>query len=93
MKNLALGNSGDYVCEVSGEAPKFKTEAGSGQMRVIDLPDERPIIKVFPFSFLRQNHAWQFNLKSYGHYLKEGGTNQKLPTQPNFFLTAVHCSN
>lgn len=45
LKNLALGNSGDYVCEVSGEAPKFKTEAGSGQMRVIDLPDERPIIK------------------------------------------------
>ena len=46
MKNLALGNTGDYACEVSGEAPKFKTSAGAGKMMVIDLPDERPIIKV-----------------------------------------------
>ena len=46
MKNLARGNTGDYACEVSGEAPKFKTSAGAGKMEVIDLPDERPIIKV-----------------------------------------------
>ena len=46
MKNLALGNTGNYACEVSGEAPKFKTSAGAGKMMVIDLPDERPIIKV-----------------------------------------------
>ena len=46
LKNLALGNTGDYACEVSGEAPKFKTSAGAGKMMVIDLPDERPIIKV-----------------------------------------------
>ena len=57
MKNLALGNTGDYACEVSGEAPKFKTSAGAGKMMVIDLPDERPIIKVFPFPFFRQNQA------------------------------------
>ena len=47
LKNLALGNTGDYACEVSGEAPKFKTSAGAGKMMVIDLPDERPIIKVY----------------------------------------------
>ena len=46
MKNLAQGNTGNYACEVSGEAPKFKTSAGAGKMMVIDLPDERPIIKV-----------------------------------------------
>ena len=46
LKNLALGNTGNYACEVSGEAPKFKTSAGAGKMMVIDLPDERPIIKV-----------------------------------------------
>ena len=69
LKNLALGNTGDYACEVSGEAPKFKTSAGAGKMMVIDLPDERPIIKVFPFPFFRQNQAWQFNVKSYAHYL------------------------
>ena len=46
LKNLALGNSGDYACEVSGEAPKFSSDSGAGRMLVIDLPDERPIIKV-----------------------------------------------
>ena len=65
MKNLALGNTGDYACEVSGEAPKFKTSAGAGKMMVIDLPDERPIIKVFPFPFFRQNQARPFKIKSY----------------------------
>jgi len=45
LKNLALGNSGDYACEVSGEAPKFSSDSGAGRMLVIDLPDERPIIK------------------------------------------------
>ena len=61
MKNLALGNTGDYACEVSGEAPKFKTSAGAGKMMVIDLPDERPIIKVsISVSVFCQNKAWQF---------------------------------
>ena len=64
MKNLALGNTGDYACEVSGEAPKFKTSAGAGKMMVIDLPDERPIIKVFPFPFFCQNQTGQFKIKS-----------------------------
>ena len=50
LKNLALGNTGTYACEVSGEAPKFKTQAKAGNMHVIDLPDSRPIIKVFSCS-------------------------------------------
>jgi len=44
LRNLSLGNSGVYACEVSSEAPFFKTALGSGQMEVIDLPDDRPII-------------------------------------------------
>lgn len=52
LKNLALGNTGNYACEVSGEAPKFKTSAGAGKMMVIDLPDKRPIIEVCFFVFL-----------------------------------------
>lgn len=44
LTNLMLGNSGVYACEVSTEAPRFKTSIGSGTMQVIDLPDDRPII-------------------------------------------------
>ena len=65
LKNLALGNTGDYACEVSGEAPKFKTSAGAGKMMVIDLPDERPIIKVYiSVSIFCQNQTGQFKIKS-----------------------------
>lgn len=44
LRDLALGSSGVYTCEVSSEAPRFKTSTGTGNMQVIDLPDDRPII-------------------------------------------------
>lgn len=44
LRDLTLGASGVYACEASTEAPRFKTVTGAGQMHVIDLPDERPII-------------------------------------------------
>lgn len=44
LRDLSLGSSGIYTCEVSSEAPRFKTSTGTGNMQVIDLPDERPII-------------------------------------------------
>jgi len=44
LRDLALGNSGVYTCEVSSEAPRFKTSTGTGKMQVIDLPEEPPII-------------------------------------------------
>lgn len=44
LRDLDLLTSGIYTCEVSSEAPRFKTSTGTGTMHVIDLPDERPII-------------------------------------------------
>jgi len=44
LRDLSLKASGVYTCEVSSEAPRFKTSSSAGSMQVIDLPDERPII-------------------------------------------------
>jgi len=44
LRDLSLKTSGIYTCEVSSEAPRFKTSTRAGTMHVIDLPDERPVI-------------------------------------------------
>ena len=45
MHDLELGSSGQYTCEVSSEAPRFKTVDATSHMRVIDLPDSQPILR------------------------------------------------
>jgi hypothetical protein len=44
LREINLGTSGVYTCEASSEAPRFKTVSGQGEMRVIDLPDSKPIL-------------------------------------------------
>ena len=45
LHDLELGSSGRYTCEVSSEAPRFKTVDGTSHMKVIDLPDDIPILR------------------------------------------------
>ncbi|KAK8740163.1 hypothetical protein OTU49_003069 [Cherax quadricarinatus] len=44
IHNVTVNAGGNYQCEVSGEAPVFKTSVKSSIMTVVDLPDERPTI-------------------------------------------------
>ncbi len=44
LRDIALGSAGVYTCEASSEAPRFRTVSGQGEMRVIDLPDSRPVL-------------------------------------------------
>ncbi|XP_071521641.1 uncharacterized protein [Panulirus ornatus] len=46
IRNVTVDAGGNYRCEVSGEAPVFKTSFSSAFMTVVDLPDERPRISV-----------------------------------------------
>ncbi|XP_042218111.1 uncharacterized protein LOC121863504 [Homarus americanus] len=44
IRNVTVDAGGNYRCEVSGEAPVFKTSFRSAIMTVVDVPDDRPII-------------------------------------------------
>ncbi|KAK4298261.1 hypothetical protein Pmani_029383 [Petrolisthes manimaculis] len=44
IQNVTVNAGGSYRCEVSGEAPYFKTSFGTGYMTVVDLPDSVPSI-------------------------------------------------
>ncbi|KAK4317231.1 hypothetical protein Pmani_011675 [Petrolisthes manimaculis] len=44
VHNVTLAAAGNYRCEVSGEAPTFKTSFSTAQIRVIHLPDGMPEI-------------------------------------------------
>uniref|UniRef100_A0A182QRS5 Ig-like domain-containing protein n=1 Tax=Anopheles farauti TaxID=69004 RepID=A0A182QRS5_9DIPT len=41
---ISLSSGGKYRCEVSAEAPSFQTEANTGEMAVVVLPETDPII-------------------------------------------------
>ncbi|XP_047120477.1 uncharacterized protein LOC124803336 [Schistocerca piceifrons] len=43
-KTVGLGSSGRYRCEVSGEAPSFQTVTDHGDMVVVALPEDGPVI-------------------------------------------------
>ncbi|XP_035776177.1 uncharacterized protein LOC118458110 [Anopheles albimanus] len=44
LETVKLSSSGKYLCEVSAEAPDFQTVSQHGEMQVVVLPDEDPII-------------------------------------------------
>ncbi|XP_049536596.1 uncharacterized protein LOC125951670 [Anopheles darlingi] len=44
LETVKLSTSGKYLCEVSAEAPDFQTVSQHGEMVVVVLPDEDPII-------------------------------------------------
>jgi len=44
LRNVDLRTTGQYRCEVSGEAPLFLTAARDAILIIVDLPDEGPII-------------------------------------------------
>ncbi|XP_055617641.1 uncharacterized protein LOC129762994 [Toxorhynchites rutilus septentrionalis] len=44
LTNLERSSSGEYRCEISGDAPKFAIANGSGNMTVEVLPQHDPII-------------------------------------------------
>ncbi|XP_050716659.1 uncharacterized protein LOC126998713 [Eriocheir sinensis] len=45
IRNVTVSAGGKYRCEISGEAPKFKTSFATADMTVVDLPDSRPRIE------------------------------------------------
>ncbi|XP_066976577.1 uncharacterized protein [Macrobrachium rosenbergii] len=44
IQQVTLDAGGVYRCEVSAEAPSFHTESAVALMRVVDLPDRKPLI-------------------------------------------------
>lgn len=42
IRNVTVSAGGKYRCEISGEAPKFKTSFATADMMVVDLPDSQP---------------------------------------------------
>ncbi|KAK8405475.1 hypothetical protein O3P69_001804 [Scylla paramamosain] len=44
LRDVELGTSGTYRCEVITEAPVFHTKFGEGNMTVIDLPESAPVL-------------------------------------------------
>ncbi|KAL9877141.1 uncharacterized protein LOC119642928 [Glossina fuscipes] len=44
LSKVALAISGKYACEVSADAPSFHTLVSFGEMCVVELPTQRPII-------------------------------------------------
>ncbi|KAM7353810.1 beaten path Ib isoform 1-T3 [Cochliomyia hominivorax] len=44
LRNVSTTTSGRYACEVSVDAPSFHTSIMRGEMDVIELPTQRPII-------------------------------------------------
>ncbi|XP_069158713.1 cell adhesion molecule 1 [Procambarus clarkii] len=44
LRDLELGATGTYRCEVITEAPLFHTKFGEGNMTVIDLPESAPVL-------------------------------------------------
>ncbi|GAB0086679.1 Immunoglobulin-like domain [Sergentomyia squamirostris] len=45
LRGITLKSTGEYRCEVSGEAPAFKSIQGEGRLDVIYLPKDGPHIK------------------------------------------------
>lgn len=45
VTNVSLAAEGPFHCEVSADGPTFHTASDSANMRVVDLPDGRPVIK------------------------------------------------
>jgi len=45
IDNVQPANAGTYRCEVSGEAPEFKSDYREANMSVIDLPMQGPGIR------------------------------------------------
>jgi len=44
LKSVKLNSEGSYLCEVSGEAPLFQTAKNQNFLKVVDLPDQGPVI-------------------------------------------------
>ncbi|XP_037821505.1 uncharacterized protein MAL13P1.304-like [Lucilia sericata] len=44
LRNVSTAITGRFACEVSADAPSFHTSVMSGEMDVIELPTQRPII-------------------------------------------------
>ncbi|KAL5281384.1 hypothetical protein ACFFRR_005028 [Megaselia abdita] len=44
LTDVQNGIAGKYSCEVSADAPTFNTAIDSGEMEVVEIPDQRPVI-------------------------------------------------
>jgi len=44
LRSVDLDTTGQYRCEISGEAPLFQTASREAVLAVVDLPDEGPVI-------------------------------------------------
>ena len=45
LRHLSLASTGRYRCEVSSEAPMFVTDSGYGDLLVVVVPQDGPVIQ------------------------------------------------
>ena len=48
LKSVSLQTAGTLMCEVSTEAPRFKTAEASGELTVVQPPGSGPVISPLP---------------------------------------------
>ena len=48
LKSVSLETAGRMMCEVSTEAPRFKTAEASGELTVVQPPSSGPVISPVP---------------------------------------------
>ena len=48
LKSVSLQTAGTIMCEVSTEAPRFKTAEASGELTVVQPPSSGPVISPLP---------------------------------------------
>ena len=48
LRSVSLETAGSLMCEVSTEAPRFKTAEASGELTVVQPPSSGPVISPLP---------------------------------------------
>ena len=66
LRSVSLETAGSLMCEVSTEAPRFKTAEASGELTVVQPPSSGPVISPLPGpgERFRPGHLLEINCTS-----------------------------